>query len=175
MLAGVATSQTVQGTNNQINVGNLFADQALNVVTVEEGVTATTTAAGNTFGLTAHGADAGVTSNQDNQGTISAHGVVDVSGSMGASSNVATTAVGNGGTAFAAYATVSGFMVQTNTGAVTALGQIEGPTAQAGDVVQSTMAAGNSQGLLLGNGQMGGRGSENNQADSAADGGAGLQ
>jgi hypothetical protein len=46
MLAGVATSQTVpvQGSNDQLNVGGLFADQTLNVVTVDEGVTATTTA-----------------------------------------------------------------------------------------------------------------------------------
>ena len=177
MLAGVATSQTLptQGTNDQLNVGGLFADQTLNVVTADEGVTATTTAGANTFGMTVNGADGGLTSNQVNQGVVSAHGVVNVSGAMGDSSNVTTTAVGNSGTATAAYGTFSGFMVQTNSAAVTARSQIEAETAQAGDVVESSLAAGNTQGLLLVNGSMGARVSQNNQADVAADGGAIIQ
>ena len=177
LVSGVATSQTLptQGTNDQINVGGLFADQTLNVVTADEGVTATTTAGANTFGMTVNGADGGLTSNQVNQGVVSAHGVVNVTTSMGDSSNVNTTAVGNSGTAFAAYGTLSGFMVQTNSAAVTARSQIEGETAQAGDVVESSLAAGNSQGLLMVNGAMGARVSQKNEADVAADGGAILQ
>jgi hypothetical protein len=169
LASGVATSQTTQGSNDQLNVGNLFADQTLNVVTADEGVTATTTAGANTFGMTVVNADGGLTSNQVNQG------VVNVSSSMGDSSSVTTTAVGNSGTATTAYGTLSGFMVQTNTGAVTARSQIEGETAQAGDVIESTTAAGNSQGLLMVNGSIGARVSQNNQADVAADGGAVLQ
>ena len=177
MLAGVATSQVVptQATNDQLNVGGLFADQTLNVVTADEGVTATTTAGANTFGMTVNGADGGLTSNQVNQGVVSAHGVVNVTGSLGDSTNVNTTAVGNSGTATAAYGTLSGFMVQTNSAAVTARSQIEGETAQAGDVVESSLAAGNSQGLLMVNGSMGARVSQNNQADVTASGGAVLQ
>ena len=176
LASGVATSQTAsQATNDQLNVGGLFADQTLNVVTADEGVTATTTAGANTFGMTVNGADGGLTSNQVNQGVVSAHGVVNVTTSMGDSSNVNTTAVGNSGTAFAAYGTLSGFMVQTNSAAVTARSQIEGETAQAGDVVESSLAAGNSQGLLMVNGAMGARVSQKNEADVAADGGAILQ
>ena len=178
MLAvGAATSQTVpvQGSNDQLNLGALFADQTLDVVTADEGVTATTTAGANTFGATVVGADAALTSNQVNQGAVTAHGVVNASGSMGDSSTITTTAVGNSGTATAAYGALSGFMVQTNTGAVTARSQIEGETAQAGDVIETSQAAGNSQGLLLVNGSMGARVSQNNQADVAADGGAILQ
>ena len=175
LVSGVATSQTTQATNDQLNVGGLFADQTLNVVTADEGVTATTTAGANTFGMTVNGADGGLTSNQVNQGVVSAHGVVNVTTSMGDSSNVNTTAVGNSGTAFAAYGTLSGFMVQTNSAAVTARSQIEGETAQAGDVVESSLAAGNSQGLLMVNGAMGARVSQKNEADVAADGGAILQ
>jgi len=181
MLAGAATSQTLptQGSNLQLNDGSVFAGDPLsgplNVVTVEEGVTATTTAGGNTFGMSAHGADANVTSNQTNTGVVLAQRRVDVASSMGDSSTITTTAVGNSGTATAAYGTVTGFMVQTNTGAVTARSQIEGDNAQAGDVFESSLAAGNSQGLLLVNGSMGARVSQNNQADVAADGGAVLQ
>ena len=175
LASGVATSQTTQATNDQLNVGGLFAEQTLNVVTADEGVTATTTAGANTFGMTVNGADGGLTSNQVNQGVVTAHGVVNVSGSLGDSSNVTTTAVGNSGTATAAYGTLSGFMVQTNSAAVTARSQIEGETAQAGDVVESSLAAGNSQGLLLVNGAMGARVSQKNEADVAADGGAIIQ
>lgn len=175
MLAGVATSQTIpsQGVNDQLNLGDINAEQTLNVVTAED-VTAATTAGGNTFGMTVYGADGGLTSNQVNQGDVLAHGVVNVSGSMGVAT-VTSTAVGNSGAATAAAGTLSGFMVQTNSGAVTARSQIEGETAQAGDVVESSLAAGNSQGLILNNGSMGARVSQNNQGDVIADGGAIIQ
>lgn len=175
MLAGVATSQTVpsQGSNDQLNLGDISAEQTLDVVTAEE-VAATTTAGANTFGMTVYGADGGLTSNQDNQGAVLAHGVVNAGGAMG-DTNLTTTAVGNSGTATAASGTLSGFMVQTNFGAVTARSQIEGETAQAGDLSESSLAAGNSQGLILNNGSMGARVSQNNQADVAADGGAIIQ
>jgi hypothetical protein len=178
MLAGVATSQTTtpsQGYNDQLNVSGMFADQTLNVVTVDEGVSAATTAVGNHYGVTVNGADAGLTSNQVNQGEVSAHGVVNVSDALGDRSNVMTLAVGNNGEATAAYGTLSGVMVQTNSGAVTARSQIEGETAQAGDVAETSVAAGNSQGVLLVNGSTGARISQNNQADVAADGGAIVQ
>ena len=177
LASGVATSQTApnQGSNDQLNVGNLFADQTLNVVTADEGVTATTTAGANTFGMTVVNADGGLTSNQVNQGSVDAHGVVNISGSMGDASTVTTTAVGNSGTATTAYGTLSGFMVQTNSGAVTARSQIEAENAQAGDVTETSSAAGNSQGLLMVNGSIGARVSQNNQADVAATGGAVIQ
>jgi hypothetical protein len=175
MLAGVATSQTVpgQGSNDQLNLGDINAEQTLNVVTAEE-VSATTTAGANTFGATVYNTDGSLTSNQVNQGAVLAHGVVNVSDSMG-DTNVTTTAVGNSGTATAAGGTLSGFMVQTNSGAVTARSQIEADAAQAGNVSESSLAAGNSQGLTLNNGSMGARVSQNNQADVAADGGAVIQ
>jgi hypothetical protein len=175
MLAGVATSQTTLDSGPQSNQGDIFAGQTLNVVTADEGVSARTTAGGNDLGMIANGADANVTSDQTNNGAILAHGVVNVSDSLGDSSQVSTLAVGNSSHVTAAYSTVSGVMVQTNTGTVTARSQIEGETAQAGDVYESSVAAGNSQGLLLVNGSMGTRVSQNNQADVAADGGAIIQ
>jgi hypothetical protein len=172
MLAGVATSQTVpsQGLNGQVNLGDIGAEQTLNVVTQED-VTAVTTAGANTFGMTVSGADAGLTSDQVNQGRVLAHGVINNAGYVG-ETNMTSTAVGNSGTATAASGTFSGFMVQTNTGAVTARSQIEAENAQTDKVVESSLAAGNSQGLYLINGSMGARVSQNNQADVAADGGA---
>lgn len=178
MLAGAATSQTTtpsQGYNDQLNVGDVFAEQPLNVVTVEEGASSTATAGGNTFNMSLNGADGGLTSNQVNQGAVQAHGIITVSDSLGQSSTVASTAVGNSGAATAAYGTLSGEMVQTNSGAVLARSQIEGENAQAGDLDETAQAAGNNQTLALINGSVGAAISQNNQADVAADGGAILQ
>ncbi|MBO9709069.1 MAG: holdfast anchor protein HfaD [Caulobacter sp.] len=174
MLVGAATSQTLPSAfqNDQTNIGAVTAEQTLDVVTADEGVAAASTAGGNTVGFTVNGADGAATSNQTNQGPIYAHTVVDASGSLGDSSNITTTAVGNSNTATAAYGTLSAFMVQTNYGSTTARGQIEAADAVAGDVIESTMAAGNSQGLLMVNGSMGARVSQNNQGDVLADGGA---
>jgi hypothetical protein len=177
LLAGVATSQTVPSPvlNDQLNLGDIFAGQVLNVVTVEEGVSAVTTAGANTMGMTVDGADGDLRSNQVNSGAVLAHGVVNVDGSTGSSSNVTSTAVGNGGTATAAGGTFTGFMVQTNSGPVTARSQVEAEYSHANDMTIGSQAAGNSQGLLLVNGAMGARVSQANSGDVLADGGAIIQ
>jgi hypothetical protein len=174
MLSGVATSQTAPGEvlNNQIKFGDLFSEQTLNVQTVSEGFSATTTAAANSAFISAQRSDATVTSNQENYGQALAHGVVNVGANGGATSNVTTTAVGNAGTVAAVEGTVSARAVQLNTAGVTARSQLEGDEAQFGDVSISTLASGNTQGLTLINGAMGARVSQGNTADTLADGGA---
>ena len=136
---------------------------------------AATSATGNSVGIGGTRVDVDATSNQVNQGSVYGHGVVNASGSMGASSVVATSATGNFGTAGAEEATYRGFMVQTNSGAVTARGQVEGETAQAGDLAIDTQASGNTQGLWLQNGAAGARISQANSGDVMADGGAIVQ
>lgn len=184
LASGVATSQTVPGSTLQVdpeNNGAVTATTTLNVETASDGVTGAAIASGTGVNGGFYGVDGAMTANQINNGAILGHTVVNAvvpgggQASMGDSSSVTSTAVGNSGTATAAYGTLSAFMVQTNYGSVTARSQIEGETAQAGDVVESTLAAGNSQGLLMVNGAMGARVSQNNQADVAADGGAVLQ
>lgn len=174
MLSGVATSQTLPGQvlNNQINLGEIFSEQTLNVQSVSEGFSATTTAPANTAFVSVQNADATMTSNQENYGQVTAHGVVNVAGYGGANSNITTTAVGNAGTLAAVEGTASGRAVQLNTAAVTARSQLEGDDAEFGDVSISTLAAGNTQGLTLVNGAMGARVSQGNTADTLADGGA---
>lgn len=174
MLAGVATSQTVPGEvlNNQINLADVFSGQVLNVETVSEGFSATTTAVANSVLISGQRSDATVTSNQESYAPVLAHGVVNVGAYGGASSNISTTAVGNAGTIAAIESTATGRAVQLSTADVTARSQLEGHEAQFDDVSISTLASGNSQGLTLVNGAMGARISQGNTAQTLADGGA---
>ncbi len=179
MLSGVATSPAfAQATspspvlNSQVNLGEIFSEQTLNVQTVSDGVTASTTAQANGVSIGVTNADAQATSNQDNQGSVYAHGVVDVGVSAGATSAVRTTAVGNSAALAANNGTVSAFAVQTNSAEVTARGQVEAADAEAKDLTVSTLAMGNSTGVTLDNGSAGARISQSTTANVLADGGA---
>lgn len=178
MLSGAATSQTLSPSpvlNNQINLGEIFSEQTLNVQTVSDGVTASTTAQANGVSVGVTNADASITSNQTNQGSVYGHTVVDVGVNAGASSAVRSTAVGNSGAFSASNGTISAFAVQTNSAEVTARGQVEAPTAEAKDLTVSTLAMGNSQGVNLDNGSAGARISQSTTANVLADGGAIVQ
>lgn len=174
MLSGAATSQTLpsQVLNNQINLGDVFAEQTLNVETVTDGFSATTTAPANSAFVAVQNTDATLSSNQENAGAVLAHGVVNVGTNGGANSNVTTTAIGNAGTAAVIEGTLTGRTVQLNTAGVTGRSQLEADAAQLADVSISTLASGNTQGLTLVNGAMGVRVSQGNTADVLADGGA---
>ncbi len=174
MLSGAATSQTLPSPvlNNQVNLGEIFSEQTLNVQTVSDGVTASTTAQANGVSVGVTNADASITSNQTNQGTVYGHTVVDVGVNAGASSAVRTTAVGNSGALAASNGTISAFAVQTNSAEVTARGQVEAAEAEATNLTVSTLAMGNSQGVNLDNGSAGARISQSTTANVLADGGA---
>ena len=158
--------------NNQINLGEIFSEQALNVQTVSDGVTASTTAQANGVSIGVTNADASANSTQDNQGKVYAHGVVDVSDNAGEAAAVRTTAVGNSGAISASNGTVSARVVQVNSNEVTARGQVEAADASAKDLTVSTLAMGNSQGVNLDNGSAGVRISQSTTANVLADGGA---
>jgi hypothetical protein len=175
MLSGAATSQTLSPSpvlNNQINLGEIFSEQTLNVQTVSDGVTASATAQANGVSVGVTNADASITSNQTNQGTVYGHTLVDVGVNAGASSAVRSTAVGNSGAFSASNGTISAFAVQTSSAEVTARGQVEAATAEAKDLTVSTLAMGNSQGVSLDNGSAGARISQSTTANVLADGGA---
>lgn len=179
MLSGVATSlafaQTVTPSpvlNNQINLGEIFSEQTLNVQTVSEGVTASTTAQANGVSVGVTNADAAVTSYQDNKGKVYGHTIVDIGANAGDAAAVRTTAVGNAGSFYGSNGTVSAFAVQTNSAEVTARGQVEAANATAKDLTVSTLAMGNSAGVNLDNGSAGARISQSTSANVLADGGA---
>lgn len=180
MLSGVATSQPAfaQTTtpspvlNNQINLGEIFSEQTLNVQTVSEGVTASTTAQANGVSVGVTNADAAVTSYQDNQGKVYGHTIVDVGANAGEATALRSTAVGNSAAFQASNGTVSAFAVQTNSAEVTARGQVEAANAEAKDLTVSTLAMANSAGVNLDNGSAGARISQSTTANVLADGGA---
>ncbi|WP_454758985.1 holdfast anchor protein HfaD [Caulobacter segnis] len=182
ILSGAVTSPAYAQTtspspvlNNQLNLGEIFSEQTLNVQTVSDGVTASTVAQGTGISGGVTNADVAVTSNQENQGAIYAHTIVDVGANAGAASAVRSTAAGNSASLSASNGTISAFAVQVNSGEVTARGQVEAAEAEAKDLTVSTLAMGNTAGVNLDNGSAGLRISQNNSANTLADGGAIVQ
>ncbi|MBI1406152.1 MAG: holin [Caulobacter sp.] len=181
VLCGAATSHAQSAPsdvfNNQVQVGDVFSQGTLNVVTVEEGVQQDTSASGNAVQVYADQADMSVTSNQTMAGSAVAQTVVDVSDYLGADSAVSTTALGNTSDVGINQGTVTGVLTQISTYAdnITARTQIEGATAEAGDVVTATTAIANNQNLSLTNGAAGVRTNQTNGAEVLADGGTILQ
>lgn len=179
VLCGAATSQTLPSEviNNQVQAGDIFSQGALNIVTVEEGVDASTSATGNSVQAYADQADMAVTSNQTVVGSVVGQTVVNVTGSLGEESYVSTTALGNTADVGVNQGTVTGVISQISTFSpeVTARTQIEGETAQAGNLGASALAMANNVNLSLTNGSAGVRVNQTNGADVLADGGAVLQ
>lgn len=161
--------------NNQLNLGEIFSEQTLNVQTVSDGVTASTVAQANGVSVGVTNADATATSYQDNQGKVYGHTIVDVGDNAGAASAVRSTAAGNSASLSASNGTISAFAVQTNSAEVTARGQVEAANAEAKDLTVSTLAMGNTAGVNLDNSSAGLRVSQNNSANTLADGGAIVQ
>jgi hypothetical protein len=176
VLCGAATSQDYPSevVNDQVQVGDVFSQGTLNIVTVSEGVTASNTATGNAVQAYADRSNMQIRSNQTVVGAVVAQTVVNVSGSMGAESSISSTAVGNTSSVGATQATVTGVLSQISTYSpeITARTQIEGHTAQAGSFSSASTAVANNQDIGLTNGSAGIRVNQTNAAPVLADGGA---
>lgn len=174
--AGTSQAQTPPSEviNNQIQLGDVFATQVINVVSVTDGVGAQTNATGNNLVGATDGADLNITSNQTMAGSAIASTTVNVTGSMGDSSQINTTALGNAVEAGTTQGTMVGVYTQIATAApnVTASGMLEADTAEAGDVGLATTAVVNSVSLGLTNGSAGVLVNQTSSASVLADGGA---
>ncbi|MFZ5668742.1 MAG: holdfast anchor protein HfaD [Pseudomonadota bacterium] len=180
VLCGAATSQAQTPSevlNNQVQAGDVLSSQTLDVVEVDEGVSAETAATGNTLVGSVDGADLSVISNQTMVGATLATTTVEVTTGMGATSQINTTAIANGVEAGATQGTMTGVYTQISTYApqVTARGMLEASTASAGDIGLATTAAANSISLGLTNGSAGVLANQTTAADVLADGGAIVQ
>lgn len=182
MMAACAAATSAQAQdagviNNQIQLGDLFSTQTLDVVAVDEGVGAETTATGNAVVAGADGVDMAITSNQTMAGSARAVTTVNVSDSMGDASQVNTTAMGNSADASITQATMTGVLTQIATASpnVTAQGYVEAEDASAGDLGLATTAISNNAAITLTNGAAGVRVNQSSAADVLADGGAVLQ
>lgn len=144
---GAATSQSTV-LNGQIQLGDVFATQTLDVINVTGTSTMITPATGNSFsGSVVGGSDAVVTSTQTLGANVSATGTMNVTGSSGTTA-ISTAATGNSGEAnIFDGGTLTGATIQT-VGAfnILALGDYHADLAEADQVVSSSQAIGNSQG-----------------------------
>jgi hypothetical protein len=146
-----ATSQTLPATvdNEQVQYGDVFSGQQLDVVEASDGIIATTTATGNSADFTTEGVDLDVRSNQTLQANVDAQTEVNVSGFVGDSSVLTTAATGNAGDGGVVDGTHTGVYNQvTEAVGITASSRLQAGTADAGDISSSVQAIGNSQGLF---------------------------
>ncbi|MDB5433219.1 MAG: hypothetical protein JWP35_4335 [Caulobacter sp.] len=179
VLAAPAFADPSEVTNTQVQLGDVFSQQTLDVVTADS-TTAVTTATGNgSLGAVENGS-AHVVSSQTLSGSVTAQTRLNVSGSPGDATVLSTAATGNSGDAGVTNGALTGTFTQSVTQApagtgLTARAQIEGEFAQGGDVSESTQAIANSQGFGLTASTSNVAITQSNTADLIADGGAIMQ
>jgi len=174
LTCGAATSQTVQSPvlNNQVQLGDVFSSQTLNVETVTDQTVGAANAKGNDYAASADGQDIDIRSNQTANGSVSARAVLNVGASSGPTTSLTSTAAGNAGQAAVSGGVLTGVLTQINGGpAVSAVSHIEAPHGAAGDVDVNTQASGNSHVLAVTNGTSGARFNQTNGAQVTSDGG----
>jgi hypothetical protein len=148
LLAGTATSQSTI-VNNQVQLGNVFGTDTLDVVTASDDTTAVTTATGNALSGSVESGNVDVQSSQSLSGNVGAQTTVNVAADAGAETTVTTAATGNSGDAgILGGGTLSGNFDQTVTSAtVSADGQFNASDAQTGNAAIAVQAMANSQGF----------------------------
>ena len=149
-MCGAATSQTAPGStvyNDQVQLGDVFATQTLNVVEPSEVVVAATTALGNGVTVFTEGTPVDVQSRQRLEGDVRASTTLNGDASVGWNTSVTTSAVGNAGTANTLNGgSVSGtFRQQTGDVMVRAGTGVFAEWAYSGDISASAQAVVNSQ------------------------------
>ena len=155
---GVATSQAAPATvlNNQVQLGDVFSQQTLNVETVSDATRAITTATGNALDTGIERNDLSMRSDQTQSGAIGAETLTSVAGHAGANASLTTKATGNVGDANVFAGTLSGVYRQTNEGpSVAAHSTTSASHAGVGNLTSATQAIANSQGLGISYGAAG--------------------
>ena len=171
LFCGAATSQVI---NQQVQLGDVFTEQTMDVVDVSDAITMTSASMGN--GVSASNASGGplkVTSSQDVEGRIEAHAVLSVSGTMGTSTVISTSATGNStDTGMLGGALSAGSSQYAGAAGVLARGQTEAAEGSAVDFNETTQAVNNSFGMGLTNAAGGARLTQVTDGGAMADGGA---
>lgn len=174
LTSAAATSQTYDSVivSDQVQTGDIFSGQTLNVVEVTETTTAVTTATGAAFDGSADGVNLDVRANQNLQADVTADTRLDAAVSSGAVTALTTTATGVTAESNIYGGTLTGvYNQQTGPGRIYSHSHVEAPGADVGDVTASTQAIGASQGFGASYSAVGARVNQTNQADVVADGG----
>lgn len=134
--------------NLQVQLGDVLADQTLNVVDANGPTTLSTSASGVSLAGAVEGGDMILTSSQSMQGAALAHASATAQGSMGVGVSLVTEAVGASGSVTLSGGSVNAEMGQTVAGNVTAGSNVAAPSGaiyEGGSI--STTALGAAQGL----------------------------
>ncbi|HEX5379438.1 MAG TPA: holdfast anchor protein HfaD, partial [Phenylobacterium sp.] len=171
---GAATSQTTPSSvlNNQVQLGDVFSTQTLNVETVTDQTVGESHATGNQYQASVDGQDIDVRLNQTANGNVTGDTRLNVAADSGAVTQITTTAVGNAGEAGVTGGTLTGVMTQTTgPAAIAGISHIEAPDGRAGDVDSLTQSQGDSQVLSVSAGTAGVRVNQSNAAQVTSNGG----
>jgi hypothetical protein len=168
--SGAATSQVV---SQQIQLGDVFTEQTLDVQDVSDAITVTSAAMGN--GLSASNSSGGnltVRANQGLGGQVTAGAVLNATGIMGTTTTISTSATGNSIDTGMIGGAITANVTQTAGAAgVLARGQIEAEEGAATDINETTQAITNSYGLGLTNAAAGIQLNQYSEGGVLADGG----
>ncbi|MDP2213425.1 holdfast anchor protein HfaD [Phenylobacterium sp.] len=174
LTSAVATSQTYDSVivSDQVQTGDIFAGQTLNVVEITETTTAVTTATGAAFNGSGEDVTLDIRANQNLQANVTADTRLDAAVSSGATTALTTAATGVTSESNIYGGTLTGVYNQrTGPGLIYGHSHVEAPDAEVGDVTASTQAVGASQGFGVSYSVVGARVNQTNQADVVADGG----
>jgi hypothetical protein len=173
LCAAAATSQSTL-TNNQVQLGDVFSSQQLDVVTASSDTTAVTTATGNSLTGTVQNGDLDIQSQQTLSGQVLTATTVNVASFAGANTTMTTASTGNTGDAgIDSGGTLSGNFVQTSTSpGIRADQQLNADNAEADNIAFAVQAIGNSQGFGATDSAVNATVSQGNASDTIANGGA---
>ncbi len=175
LCAGTATSQSTV-TNTQVQLGDVFSSQQLDVVTQDD-TTAVTTATANSLSGTVENGDLDIQSQQTAGGQVSAATTVNVGSYAGSQLTATTASTGNTGDAgIDSGGTLSGHFTQTVTGpSIASDTQVNAEQAQADNAALASQAIGNSQGFGATDSTVTATVGQTNAAETTANGGAIIQ
>ena len=171
---GAATSQSApsQVLNNQVQLGDVFSTQTLNVETVTDQTVGESHASGNQYQASTDGQRLDIRSNQTATGATRGDTRLNVATNSGKVTAIKTTAVGNSGDVSVVHGVLTGVLTQVNAAApVASLSHIEAPHGKAGDVDTLTQAGGNSHSISLSNATAGLRVNQSNHGQVTSNGG----
>ncbi|HEX4180589.1 MAG TPA: holdfast anchor protein HfaD [Caulobacteraceae bacterium] len=146
----VATSQSTVN-NNQVQLGDVFSTQTLNVVDVSDSTTATTSASGNTVSSSVVSGSLNVQSSQTMSGSANASTTVNVTTNAGAQTTLNTSALGNGSDvgSFEGGPVTGAVSQTTGPGITLAGGNFNAYGAQTGAATLNVQAIANSHGVTV--------------------------
>ena len=176
-ISAVATSQTSQAINGQVQLGDVLSTQTLDVDAVSDQTTAETSATGNAYSAAVQAGDVNVQSTQSMQGNAGATATLNVTTDAGLQVSMTTEGTGNTAEAdtLGGGALTGTFRQDTGPVSITSESQINADAAQAGDLTVSTNAIANTQGLGAIGGTVDGTVTQTSQALTQSNSGAILQ